>query len=421
MGIWHKPWQVAMIIKKIENDYSSQKLFEFELAKGWTDASKRKHYWRNTTQRIFNLTGKHYTCFINKKTVAYKHILKYYLDMSLKFTKDPNRRKILQDADKEDLITMIEIMEEEINKSKEEKSKKDKTKSLCKLINKISINSSLSERKLTLYFKVNRKTYHNYKNVVGHGNIFRKDYKHNNWYFKNLVLNMFNDFNWTQGAYKISGILNKSGVKISTPTVRRILRDSQLYVSTLSKKYIPKELKDTKQKREYLVNPEIIRQSKVGELFSLDFMYIKTNHGNKYVHGAIDIVSQQIVSLVFTDTMSSSVVRKTINELPSTVKIINTDYGKQYFEKEVIDLLKQKNISHSCGNVGKSTDNGWIERFWKRLRCECLNTHDTFNLSNLYLQQLIEQYKTFWNTKRVISTLDWLTPNKFAILNSGVN
>lgn len=422
MGQWHKPWQVAYTIKNLEKDWTIEQLYEFELTKGWTDATQKDNFWNNTKERIFNLTGKHFTWFINKKTKNYRHILKYYLDMSIKHKKDSEKRKILEEANKEDLITMIEILQEEVEELKKEKANKERIKSTYKLIHKISHNSRFSERKLTQYFSINRKTFHNYKNVVGHGNIFRSDFKHNQWYYKNMIITMFNEYNWTQGPFKICGMLNKKGISISVPTVRRILKDSQLYVCTLPKKYIPKELKDTRQKRDYLLTKETIQNSKPGEIFSLDFMYVKTNRGNRYVHAAIDVISQQVVSLVFTNNMTSEVVSQTINHLPKTTKIINTDYGKQYFESNVVNELKQRNITHSCGNVGKSTDNGWIERFWKRLRSECLNVHDSYNASDMYLKTLLSDYRIFWNSKRVISTLNWYTPNEYAILNkNGVN
>lgn len=421
MGKWHKPWQVAIIIKKLQQDLSIKQLYEYELAKGWTNAISKRFFWTNTKERIFNLTGKKFTCFISPNTTSYKDILKYYVDMELEFKKDPARRKILEDADKEDLITIIEILEDELKKSKSEKIKKQQTKAFCLIIRKIVKYTKLSERKTAFYFEINRKTYHNYKNVVGHGDVYRKDFKHNNWYYKNLILTLFEKYKCTQGPFKLWGIVNKNGINISIPTVRRILKDSNLFVCTLSKKYQPKELKNTQIKRNYLLNKEVIENSKSGELFSMDFMYIKTNYGNMYVHGAIDIKTQKIYSLELSNTMSAKTVIKTINNLPSTAKIVNTDCGTQYFDKEVISLLNKRRILHSCGSVGKSTDNGWIERFWKRLRCECLNIHDTYNASALYLHKILDDYKKFWNFERVISTLNWLTPNDYAILVSGVN
>ena len=69
--------------------------------------------------------------------------------MSIKHKKDSEKRKILEEANKEDLITMIEILQEEVEELKKEKANKERIKSTCKLIHKISHNSRFSERKLT--------------------------------------------------------------------------------------------------------------------------------------------------------------------------------------------------------------------------------------------------------------------------------
>ena len=68
MGKWHKPWQVATIIKLIQQDVSSKALYDFELQKGWTDATQKKFYWNNTKDRIKGFTGKHYITFVPKNT-----------------------------------------------------------------------------------------------------------------------------------------------------------------------------------------------------------------------------------------------------------------------------------------------------------------------------------------------------------------
>ena len=58
MGKWHKPWQVASTIENIKRDFTIEELYQFELDKGWIDASKKHNFWNNTKERIFLLTGK---------------------------------------------------------------------------------------------------------------------------------------------------------------------------------------------------------------------------------------------------------------------------------------------------------------------------------------------------------------------------
>lgn len=417
MGQWHKPWQVGIIINKMKQDWSSSALYEYELMRGWTDANERKFYWNNTKHRIFNLTNKYYLTFVQPNSRAYVLNLKYHKDMENKFKKDSILYDNLKDIDKDDLITIIQILREELEKERKEKTEKSKRTANAKMIGKIVKNTrrKCSQRKLCLAFSLNRKTIYNYCSNHNHGNVYRSDFKHNRWYYKNAVISLFYEMHQCQGAFKLAGILNKEGISISIPCVRRILQDAHLYPCSIKNYHTPNELKDTTHKREYLLRPELLQTYKPGEAFSADFMYLWTSEGIKYVHGIIDVISHEVVSLKLIDKMTAECVYDAINDLPSTAKVLNTDYGTQYFEKNVQELLKIKNIKHSCGKPGKSTDNGWIERFWRRLRGEWLIQHQIDEMSLLRVKQVIDEYSIFWNYKRVISTLNWQTPHNYAI------
>lgn len=421
MGKWHKPWQVATIIKMIKQDISINGLYNFEYKKGWTEAVSKEFYWNNTKWRIKEFTGMSYISFVPKNSSSYKHCIKYYLNMGKdKIKKKPNF-DILRNESKDDLITIINILQEEVEKLRKEKSQKERNKSDCAIIKRIGANTKISERKLCICFAVNRKTYHNYKNVLNHGCSIRYDYKHNDLIMRSHVLKVFDEQEETAGPFKISGILNTKSIKISVPTVRRILRDANLIQCSVTRKFAPKELKDTSKKRDYFLDNYKLSDFKVGEVFSADFKYIETKYGNYYVHGIIDVISQKVFSLKFSENMSSDVVLASLNSLPKTAKIFNTDYGTQYFDWRVQNKLKNLNVIHSCGKPGKSTDNGWIERFWKRLECECLNKHNTRTMNPFSINFIINDYCDFWNKKRVMSNLNWMTPEKFFIINSGVN
>ena len=45
MGNWHRPYQTAIIIKKIQHDVNPIELYEQELSLGWTESSTFRFYW----------------------------------------------------------------------------------------------------------------------------------------------------------------------------------------------------------------------------------------------------------------------------------------------------------------------------------------------------------------------------------------
>ena len=268
-------------------------------------------------------------------------------------------REIFKKASREDLIKIIKIFKEENEKLKEEKKLKDKNKSNFQMISKLIYNCpSVSQRKWCKFFGMNRKTFSSYKADINHGNVYRTDFKSNNFISKSRIIELFEMLKGTSGSYKIHGILTKEGIEISRPTVHRILKTLLLFPATIKKHFTSYELKDTKKSREYLFTKDLIATYKPGEAFSMDFMHLSIGTKKFYVHGIIDVVIQAIASLIISDSMTSDIVLRALKELPSTAKYINTDYGTQYFESKVQEHLTRNNIKHSCGKVGKSTDNG---------------------------------------------------------------
>ncbi len=54
MGNWHRPYQMGIIIKKIQYDVNLLELYEQELSLGWTKSSTFKFYWENLKNRVKN-------------------------------------------------------------------------------------------------------------------------------------------------------------------------------------------------------------------------------------------------------------------------------------------------------------------------------------------------------------------------------
>ena len=58
MGKWHRPYQTAIIIKKIQQDIDPRELYDYEFSLGWTEALEFTYYWKNLKKRVLRLTGR---------------------------------------------------------------------------------------------------------------------------------------------------------------------------------------------------------------------------------------------------------------------------------------------------------------------------------------------------------------------------
>ena len=76
IGNWHRPYQTAIIIKKIQHDVNLIELYERELSLRWTESSTFKFYWRNLKNRVKKLTGLSVYSYIKWDTINYRNLVK---------------------------------------------------------------------------------------------------------------------------------------------------------------------------------------------------------------------------------------------------------------------------------------------------------------------------------------------------------
>ena len=91
-------------------------------------------------------------------------------------------------------------------------------------------------------------------------------------------------------------------------------------------------------------------------------------------------------------------------------EVFNTDQGSQFTSKNFIYELVKREIKISMDGKGRALDNVFIERFWRSLKQEkiyliILNTVKE-------AKNAITDYITFYNSKRMHQSLEYLTPEQ---------
>ena len=163
----------------------------------------------------------------------------------------------------------------------------------------------------------------------------------------------------------------------------------------------------------YKNNKNQIIITEPNEVWSTDITYIKVDGGMVYLAAIIDWGTKKILSWKLSNTMDISLTTSILNEALvkfPVPKIVNTDQGSQYTAKAHINILKSHNIKISMNSAGRSTDNICIERFWRSLKYEDIYLNDYSNISDL--KNGISKYIEKYNTKRLHSTIGYITPNE---------
>lgn len=102
-----------------------------------------------------------------------------------------------------------------------------------------------------------------------------------------------------------------------------------------------------------------------------------------------------------------------LEEGSGEICVIHTDQGSVYTSKAYNEIIKERGIVRSCSRPGKPTDNpvneflnGWIKE-------ELFTDFDLFNTQHWEVPTLIEEYITWYNSKRPCFSLGYKIPDDF--------
>ena len=208
---------------------------------------------------------------------------------------------------------------------------------------------------------------------------------------KDKIKKIYDNSHQNYGAPKITRELRKTGENISERTVGKYMKQLQ---NILDEQF----------------NPE-----RPNAVWCSDITYIWTMEGFVYLTSIMDLYSRKIIAWTLSKTLETSCVIETINkakakrstELPL---IIHSDRGSQYVSKEYKQATAKMNRSYS--KKAFPWDNACIESFHSLIKREWLNRFKISNYKHAY-RLVFEYLETFYNTKRIHSHCDYMSPDDF--------
>lgn len=104
-------------------------------------------------------------------------------------------------------------------------------------------------------------------------------------------------------------------------------------------------------------------------------------------------------------------IQRALEKYPSYKPRIISDNGPQYISKDFAEYLKIVGLQHIRTSIAYPQSNGKIERYHRTIHEECLMKKSLINLKDA--QKQITDYIEYYNTKRLHSSLYYLTPEDF--------
>lgn len=219
------------------------------------------------------------------------------------------------------------------------------------------------------------------------------------------------------GARRIVRELRREDTPVGLGTVSKIMRAEGLIAVQ------PRAWKQTT-----LQAPEAtVRKDKLKRVFHTrtpgvrlvgDITYLRTGEGWLYLSTVIDLCSRMVVGWQLADHMHADIVTDALdmaegggflNHGHPLGVVFHSDRGSQYTSKGVQKWATKHKVTLSCGATGVCWDNAVAESFFATLKNEMYYQH-RFATKAAARTAVVEYIETYYNRKRLHSTLGYITP-----------
>ena len=235
------------------------------------------------------------------------------------------------------------------------------------------------------------------------------------------IKTIFHEHHGRYGCKRIQKVLEQQHIKVNHKRIARIMHQCGLRAKGARKHYRFIPNKTQYEPRCNLLNRVFSTQHK-NQVWVGDITYIPTGRGFLYLAVFIDIFSRKVVGWAMNSNIRHNLVLSAFahaygREHPNKGLLVHTDQGSQYTSRQFTNQLEQHCCIHSMSRKGNPYDNAVMGSFFKTLKRELVNDsyYDAQEQAKLSIFRYIE---TYYNTKRLHSSLGWISPNQFEALRS---
>ncbi|WP_303872009.1 IS3 family transposase [Acetobacterium wieringae] len=228
------------------------------------------------------------------------------------------------------------------------------------------------------------------------------------------ILDIYNDSKQNYGAPKITKKLQQGGEFTSERTVGKYMRELGIRAQWIKPWTITTKNSDFSNKLQNILD-EQFNPERPNAVWCSDITYIWTTEGFVYLTSIMDLYSRKIIAWTLSDSMGVSFIIDTIDKAKARRNteqplIIHSDRGSQYVSNEYRKATASMQRSYS--KKAFPWDNACIESFHSLIKREWLNRFKINNYKQAY-RLIFEYIEAFYNTKRIHSHCDYISPDDF--------
>jgi putative transposase len=235
------------------------------------------------------------------------------------------------------------------------------------------------------------------------------------------IVDIYQQHKGRYGSPRIHQQLHDEGIHVGRKRVIRLMKQEQLAAHHSTHRIVTTQADPAATPAENVLDRSF-EAERPNEKWVADVTYIATGAGWMYLAAVLDLSSRRIVGWAMASTQDESLVEHAMamaltHRMPPEGLLHHSDRGCQYTSHAYQTFLKNQGIRVSMSRKGNCWDNAVMERFFGTLKREC-TSRARFATHEQARTALFEYIEVYYNRVRKHSTLGYLSPVQFELVNS---
>lgn len=220
----------------------------------------------------------------------------------------------------------------------------------------------------------------------------------------------------TYGSPRVHAELKALGTRCGRKRVERLMREAGLRGCMRGRRR-----QTTPRSGRAVAAEDLLQRSfvatRIDKIWVADITYIPTREGFLYLAFILDVCSRRIVGWAMESHLRTEIVVDALRmavwrRKPAPGLVHHSDQGVQYTSLSFGERLKAVGITPSMGRSGTALDNAMAESFVSTLKAELVSNLE-FPSRQAARTAIFEYLETFYNTRRLHSSLGYRSPADF--------
>lgn len=222
------------------------------------------------------------------------------------------------------------------------------------------------------------------------------------------------------GSPRVHEQLKRQGNHCNHKTVEKVMKENGIRARRKKRFKVTTDSNHKLPVAENLLNRQFQADEK-DQTWVSDITYVDTAEGWLYLVVFIDIYSRKVLGWSMSESMTADFVlsafRMAVAKRNQRVNpLVHSDRGSQYASDLMRAELKLRACTQSMSRKGNCWDNAVAESFFSTLKTELIH-HEKFETKKEAEAKIFDYIEIFYNRQRLHSTLNYLTPEEFEMLD----